>query len=1135
MAERVGVERETDKPVPDLGRRRWLAHVVALLAIASLLLGAFLYTSYQQAMSGMESRSANEALVLASKVDSALRRIDSSLKLISEKLVLEGIEQQTPEAGPRWAEERLRLMVGDFPELVFYLVFDENGDLLFGSDPQVRAYSIADRRYFQALRANPHGGQLYSETLIDKHYGKPIIVAYRAVIDLQGRFRGVVAAPLNLDYFSQLFSQLDIGERGVVSIRRSDDSRLVMRWPAVVQELNRQAPLIPPFLSIQSGTPHGVVRYTGNVDGVDRIFAYHQVPDAPFFILVGRSVADGLADWRKTALAALLLAVLALSYIASSQNLLRRGAINFQDSERRFRDIASMTADWLWEIDATGRFTYVSGRVAEMLGYEPAAMLGQDPADFMPQQVAAPGGETLLTSIRQRQAFHDIDVIFRHRDGRLLDMSLSGLPVFAADGSFIGYRGAGKDISERKRVEQTLAAHRDALEEEVRTRTADLKAANRRLGETFFAMDQAGIGIHWVSTTDGHFVYVNRYAAEMLGYTQQEMQALSVPELDMNFPPGDFRTNTERLFASGKARFESVLRARDGRRVPVEIVGYVMPRDGENEEHFITFVTDISQRKLQQEVLQEAKEAAESASRAKSTFLANMSHEIRTPMNAIIGLTHILRRTLKEPSHLDKLGKIAAAAEHLLGVINDILDISKIEADKLVLEQTNFDVEAVLTRISHMVIDRVHEKQLELIIDLDPDIGIVSGDATRLGQALLNYLGNAVKFTERGTITLRARLAERQGDDLLLRFEVEDTGPGIAPEVQGRLFQSFEQADSSTTRQHGGTGLGLAITKRLAALMGGDAGVDSQPGRGSCFWMSVRLRRVRDESARYRLAELQGMRALVVDDTPLTRLVHTQLLRQAGFEAESTGSGEEAVRLVVDADAAGLPFDLLLIDLLMPGADGFDTLLLIHGQTLGRPPMAWLVTASGDEAILADAPAAGFAETLLKPLSAAGLHESLVHHLPVLRHQATATAGGLERNDDITLLQRDFADFSLLLVEDDEINQEVALDLLGDIGCRVDVASNGAEALDCVARHAYDLILMDMQMPVMGGLEATERIRRLPGSDSIAIIAMTANAFNEDREACLAAGMNDFLSKPILPDVLYATLLKWAVWRRSRP
>jgi PAS domain S-box-containing protein len=1120
--------------MPDLGRRRWIAHVVVLLLMTALLLGAFLYSSYRQTLNLLESRSSNEALVLASKTDSALRRIASSLNLIADKLVIEGLAELPPVTGRLWAQERLHLMVGDFPELLFYLVFDEDGQLVVSSDPAVSQYSIADRAYFQAIKAQPHRRQLYSETLTEKRYGKSVVVAYRAVIDKSGRFRGVVVAPINLDYFTRLFSQLDIGDEGIVSIRRSDDSRLVVRWPVVAEEINQPGQRIPPYLAIQAGSDKGVVRYAGKVDGVDRIFAYHQVPDAPFFILVGRSISAGFADWRQTALLATLLALLVLAYITSSQNLLRRGAVELLGSERRFRDISSTTADWLWELDPDGRFSFVSERVSEVLGYAPASMLGRLPSDFMPAEGVARISDTFLACIRQQQAFNDIEATFRHHDGQLCHMSISGLPVFDESGRFVGYRGASKDIRERKQAEQALAAHRDALEDEVRARTADLKAANQQLSETFFAMDQAGIGIHWVSTEDGHFSYVNRYAAEMLGYTQEEMLAMSVPELDVSLPPGDFKAATEHLFASGTAHFETSLRARDGHRVPVEVVGYVMPDTTNAQGRFITFVTDITQRKLQEDVLREAKEAAETGSRAKSTFLANMSHEIRTPMNAIIGMTHILRRTLKQPEHLDKLGKIAAAAEHLLGVINDILDISKIEADKIILEQTNFDVESVLTRISHMVIDRAHEKQLELIIDLDPEIGIVNGDATRLSQALLNYLGNAVKFTERGTIMLRARLGERHGDELLLRFEVQDTGPGIAPEVQGRLFQSFEQADKSTTRRHGGTGLGLAITKRLAGLMGGDAGVDSVPGQGSCFWMTVRMRQVREEVTRYLMPELIEKRALVVDDTPVTRLVHTQLLRQVGFAAESTGSGEEAVRLVLEADGAGQPFELLLVDLLMPGPDGFDTLAMIRGQMLARQPMAWLVTASGDEAILADAPAAGFAETLLKPLSAASLHAALRSHLPALLDRSATDAPALQEDDAIAQLQRDFANLNLLLVEDDLINQEVASDLLSDIGCRIDVAANGVEALSCVARHNYDLILMDMQMPKMGGLEATEQIRRLPGGDAIAIIAMTANAFSEDREACLAAGMNDFLAKPMLPEVLYASLLKWAEWRRER-
>jgi PAS domain S-box-containing protein len=541
----------------------------------------------------------------------------------------------------------------------------------------------------------------------------------------------------------------------------------------------------------------------------------------------------------------------------------------------------------------------------------------------------------------------------------------------------------------------------------------------------------------------------------------------------------------------------------------------------------VWMIEDISIRKQQEIELKIARDKAQEAAQTKSDFLANMSHEIRTPMNAIIGLSNLVQKTELNPRQRDYVQKIHQSGKHLLGIINDILDFSKIEAGKLTVEKIDFSLQSVLDNVLTLVAEKAHAKGLELIFNVAADVPQrLVGDALRLSQILINYANNSVKFTDKGQIEIVLRIDERKGDELQLYCAVRDTGIGLTPDQIKLMFQSFQQADSSTTRKYGGTGLGLSIAKKLAELMNGTVGVESVAGEGSTFWFTGWLG-VSHQAPHYRnpVHNLRAKRILVIDDNEAASIVLIDLLEHMGLEVMAAASGEAALECIEQQADIGKPFELLLIDWQLSGIDGVETARRIKELKLPAPHMV-MVTGYDTDSLLPLAAAVGIEQVLLKPVNPATLAEAL---MSFYTDEAESNSVGTDpQGKSLPELVSSLAGSNILLVEDNEINQLVATELLAEGNVRVTVANHGKEALDMILARPthWDVVLMDMQMPVMDGVTATIEVRKTISAEQLPIVAMTANAMVQDKEKCMAAGMQDFVTKPIDPDVLWETLLR---------
>ena len=562
---------------------------------------------------------------------------------------------------------------------------------------------------------------------------------------------------------------------------------------------------------------------------------------------------------------------------------------------------------------------------------------------------------------------------------------------------------------------------------------------------------------------------------------------------------------------------------RDGALVWLEASAKLLERGQDGAIRWVVVARNIGDRRKVQEDLLRAKEQAEAANVAKSEFLANMSHEIRTPMNGVIGMSSLLLRGDLRPEQRTFAEAIRTSADSLLDIINNILDISKLEAGKVELESIDFSLEKVVEDVVELLAPRALEQGVEVVCHLD-DLARrpLRGDPTRVRQILLNLLSNSLKFTERGFVSVQVTSERGESGLVGLRIEVSDTGIGLTPEAKGKLFQKFQQADGSITRRFGGTGLGLSICRELVELMGGAIGVEDRRGGGSTFWVEIELAAGLREIERGRPANLRGVRILVVDDLEINRTIFRRQLEEYGAIVREAASGAACLAALAQADADAKAYDLVLMDHMMPGMAGDQVAELIRANADLHQPRLVLASSMGVPLSTDRAAHAGFDAFLTKPVR----HKMLVDCLAGLMAQGE-TAASAETSAASTET-RPLGQVRVLLAEDNAINTLLATTLLEAVGYSVETVVNGAQAVEAAQRSRYDLILMDVHMPLMDGLEASRRIRALAGAaGSVPIVAMTANAMKSDREACLAAGMSDFVSKPIDADAFLAVVARY--------
>ncbi len=789
----------------------------------------------------------------------------------------------------------------------------------------------------------------------------------------------------------------------------------------------------------------------------------------------------------------------------------RRAEKEIRDSQALYSSLVENLPVQILRKDLQGRFTFASQSFCQLLGKSSKEILGKTDFDFYPRELAEKYREDDIRVAATGELFEDVERNTKGGQARYVQVMKS--PVRNASGNVIGVQAVFWDVTHRKEAEAALEQERYLL-----------RALLDNLPHNIYFKD-----------AESRFIRVNRAIANYFGHDDP---AESLGRTDFDYFSEEHarqaRADEERVMRTGEPLVDREEKETwpDGSSTWVSTTK--LPLRDQDGRIIGTFgiSRDITEQKLAAEAMQRAKEAAEAASRAKSDFLANMSHEIRTPLNAIIGMTELVLDTNLNDSQREYLGMVIESGDALLALVNDILDFSKIEAGKLDFDHEVFDLEESLGDTMKSLAYRAHSKGLELACRIHPDVPtILVGDIGRLRQVIVNVVGNAIKFTDRGEVVLDVSRRSMSKEMVELLFRVTDTGIGISPEKLLTVFEAFEQADSSTTRRFGGTGLGLAICHRLVSAMGGEIWVKSEPGRGSEFYFTAQIELASKESlepVQPRPVIVSGTRVLVVDDNATNRLILEEMLANWGMKPTVVPDVASALGALREAFRAGESFTLVLTDANMPQYDGFVLAERIKQDSELSSTVIMMLTSGDRPGDVSRCEELGISAYLLKPVKQSELFDAIVVALGVTAAEDEGERATREMPAELPPLR-------ILLAEDSLVNQRLAVGLLERQGHTVAVANHGREALAAFESGPYDLILMDVQMPEMDGFDATAAIRaREAGTGRrVPIVAMTAHAMKGDRQRCLDAGMDDYIAKPIRARQLYQTIA--GVLRFSAP